>query len=124
MLCSCVYVYALSDGMSTGAGYVDGRAHRLGHITDPRPIFDLEEWTIINTDMSLGSDDYDPGSWVGFESLEACQSVPCDVSGERVALTHLHTLLEKTMIKESESSLILTSCGWRSRWMGMRLWRC
>ena len=74
--------------MSTGAGYVDGRAHRLGHITDPRPIFDLEEWTIINTDMTLGSGDYDPGSWVGFESLEACEFVPCDVSRKRVVFDH------------------------------------
>ena len=107
--------------MSTGAGYVDGRAHRLGHITDPRPIFDLEEWTIINTDMTLGSGDYDPGSWVGFESLEACESVPCDVSGERVA----YLFLSNRMIKEkSGSSLVLTCCGWWSRWMEMQLWRC
>ena len=109
--------------MSTGAGYVDGRAHRLGHITDPRPIFDLEEWTIINTDMTLGSGDYDPGSWVGFESLEACESVPCDVSGERVALNHWHTFLKMIVaIKErSGSSLVITSCGWWSRWMGTQL---
>ena len=81
--------------MSAGAGYVDGRAHRLGHITDPKPIFDAEEWVIINTDMSLGSDDYDPGSWVGFEIINACEYLPCDVSGERVAFNRLHSHLRK-----------------------------
>lgn len=61
--------------MSMEVGYVDGRAHRLNSTTVPKPIFDVEEWQIITTDITLASSDYDPGVWVGLESLESCPSV-------------------------------------------------
>lgn len=61
--------------MSMGVGYVNGRAHRLNSTTVPRPIFDVGEWQIISTDLTLSSSDYTPGVWVGLDSLEACPPV-------------------------------------------------
>ena len=61
--------------MSIGVGYVDGRARRLDSISHPRPIFDPEEWDIVNTDITLTSNSYDPGTWTGLASLDTCQSV-------------------------------------------------
>lgn len=61
--------------MSMGVGYVDGRAHRLSSTEVSRPIFDVEEWQIISTDVTLAHSDHDPGVWIGLESLEACPQV-------------------------------------------------
>ena len=61
--------------MSLGVGYVDGRAHRLGCISIPKPVFNAEEWMITSTNVTLANSDYDPGTWVGLDNLEACPPV-------------------------------------------------